>query len=903
MQECLFARAGGRITYSVLYVDDEPGLLEIGKLFLEQDGQFSVDTIISAPDALTLLNTKTFDAIISDYQMPGMDGIAFLKRVRAAFGDVPFILFTGRGREEVVIDAIDNGVDFYVQKGGDPRSQFMELGHKILKAVQKRRADTGIRDLERRQTDIINFLPDPTFAIDTAGVVIAWNRAMEEMTGVAAAAILGKGNYEAGNAFYHERRPMLIDLVLAADGQFEREKYIYVTHTGTMLTGESTFHGRDGSQLQFWGKASQLFDEKGNLTGAIESLRDITGKKLAEEALQESEKRLRAIIYSMQIGVMIVDATTHRILDANDKALDLVGRSRDETIGKVCHQFICPAETGKCPVTDLKQTVDCSDRVLINQNGKKIPILKSVIQTMLDGKEVLVESFLDISESRKAEDELRAAYEQLAAAEEELRGQYDELVRHERELRESGENFQALVEGAPDAIYISIEERFAYVNPAMVRLMGASSADQLLGMSLYDRIHPSFHEGIRERARVVTGEHKPVGLKETTYLKMDGTPVEIESAVATFRYQGRFAGLVILRDITGRRQAERRLQESEEKYRELVEASPDIIWEIDSRGNFVAISSQSGRYLGYAPGDLIGKPFLSLVRPEARESVMKVFMDTTREKTPFIMLEVPATHRDGHPLVVEIRSIRVHDATGRMTGARGVATDITERKQAEEALREANRKLKLLSGITRHDINNQLTILKGYLIVLERKLQDRSLAIPLGKAFDAADQISAMIAFTKGYEEIGVQAPVWQDCRAIVDTAAHQAPTGAITVRNEIPAGTEIFADPLLVRVMYNLIDNAVRYGGKITSIRFSTQEAAGSHALVCEDNGDGVPAGEKERIFDRGFGKNTGLGLALSRDILSITGITIMETGEPGTGARFVMAVPEGSFRVRGAE
>jgi PAS domain S-box-containing protein len=127
---------------SVLYVDDEPGLLEIGKLFLEQNGQFSVDTITSAHAALTRLNTKKFDAIISDYQMPDMNGIEFLRRVRTSGNTIPFILFTGRGREEVVIQALNEGADFYLQKGGEPVSQFTELAHKIRQAVQKRMAET-----------------------------------------------------------------------------------------------------------------------------------------------------------------------------------------------------------------------------------------------------------------------------------------------------------------------------------------------------------------------------------------------------------------------------------------------------------------------------------------------------------------------------------------------------------------------------------------------------------------------------------------------------------------------------------------------------------------------------------------------------------------------------------------
>ena len=167
--------------------------------------------------------------------------------------------------------------------------------------------------------------------------------------------------------------------------------------------------------------------------------------------------------------------------------------------------------------------------------------------------------------------------------------------------------------------------------------------------------------------------------------------------------------------------------------------------------------------------------------------------------------------------------------------------DINKRRQAEEALRQANKKLNLLSCITRHDINNQLTVLRGYLAILEKKQPDPALIEYFRKAETAAQRISSMIQFTKEYEKIGVNAPVWQDCRTLVDTAAKQVPLGKVMVKNDLPAGMEVFADPLIVKVFYNLMDNAVRYGGKITTIRFSVEERGDDHVVVCEDDGDGV--------------------------------------------------------------
>jgi PAS domain S-box-containing protein len=145
--------------FTVLYTDDEPVLLELGKLFLESSGTFTVETALSAHDALETLKNRVMDCIVSDYQMPGMDGIAFLKVLRDKGNQIPFILFTGRGREEVVIEAINNGADFYLQKGGDPAAQFAELSHKIRLAVERRWTTNALEESEEKYRSLVDLAP------------------------------------------------------------------------------------------------------------------------------------------------------------------------------------------------------------------------------------------------------------------------------------------------------------------------------------------------------------------------------------------------------------------------------------------------------------------------------------------------------------------------------------------------------------------------------------------------------------------------------------------------------------------------------------------------------------------------------------------------------------------------
>jgi PAS domain S-box len=272
---------------TLLYVDDEPALLEIGKLFLESQEDFQVETLPSAKQALERLgSTQRYDAILSDYQMSEMDGIEFLKEVRRKYGEVPFILFTGKGREEIVIQAINNGADFYVQKGGEPRSQFAELAHHIRAAIERRTAIDRLLQSEQRLADIIDFSPNPMFAIDTRGVVILWNKAIAELTGNSSYEMLGKGEYKYGNALYGRQRPMLADLILTTDEAFEKEHYLYTLREDRTLTAEAVLTKADGTEVHLWGKASRLYDPSGNCTGAIETLTDITRIKETEAKLK-----------------------------------------------------------------------------------------------------------------------------------------------------------------------------------------------------------------------------------------------------------------------------------------------------------------------------------------------------------------------------------------------------------------------------------------------------------------------------------------------------------------------------------------------------------------------------------------------------------------------------------------
>jgi PAS domain S-box-containing protein len=169
--------------------------------------------------------------------------------------------------------------------------------------------------------------------------------------------------------------------------------------------------GSSGIWLSF--TAAPIRDMQGNIIGAVETLEDVTDRVTAENALRESSERTRTILDTAQAGIVLVDATNHTIVDAKKKALELIGLDRDSVIGAVCHRFICSAEQGKCPVTDCGQKVDTSERVLITAAGEKIPVLKTVVPVSISGRDVLVESFVDIAEQKRSEAAIREANRKL----------------------------------------------------------------------------------------------------------------------------------------------------------------------------------------------------------------------------------------------------------------------------------------------------------------------------------------------------------------------------------------------------------------------------------------------------------------------------------------------------------
>ena len=262
----------------ILYVDDESILLKTGKFYLERMGEFAVDTFTSANDALEQLKMERYDTIISDYLMPGMDGIEFLNKVRTSGNTIPFILFTGKSREEVVITALNEGADFYIQKGGEPEPLFAELAHKIRSAVERHTIDKALQKSEEKYRRIVETSHEGIWVMDGQFVTTYVNERMAEMLGYTVEEILGK----------------TITSFMAEEELADNQQKIEERMMGLPGSYERRFRAKDGTLLTFAVSATPVMGNEGLFQGSFAMVTDITARKRAEEELVKNAEELHA---------------------------------------------------------------------------------------------------------------------------------------------------------------------------------------------------------------------------------------------------------------------------------------------------------------------------------------------------------------------------------------------------------------------------------------------------------------------------------------------------------------------------------------------------------------------------------------------------------------------------------
>ena len=258
--------------------------------------------------------------------------------------------------------------------------------------------------------------------------------------------------------------------------------------------------------------------------------------------------------------------------------------------------------------------------------------------------------------------------------------------------------------------------------------------------------------------------------------------------------------------------------------------------------------------------------------------------------------EMHARKKDGNEIYIRVVSAP-YPLDSSKEGHLFVISDITTFKDNEKELLLLNKKLSLLGSMTRHDIVNQLTTIRGMLGLVHRKTDDEVILNLIETAEEAADRVNKHIEFSKEYQKAGMQVPVWQNLQTCWSLAYAMTRKKGLTFTYD-GKNYEVFADQLLQKVFYNLIDNSLKHGKSVFYIMVHTRVEDGNLVIIYEDDGEGIQDSMKERVFERGVGFGTGWGLFFVREVLGLTGITITEEGTFGIGAKFLITVPGGGYR-----
>jgi|GEM_PF-1787781 len=417
-----------------------------------------------------------------------------------------------------------------------------------------------------------------------------------------------------------------------------------------------------------WYNISAYSNEKGYFVTVFE---DITERKKIESVLHENQERTEAIFGAVQAGIVVIDKETHIITYANKQASKMIGAPVNDIVDRKCNKFICPANDGMCPITDLNQEVDNSEKCVINVVGENIPILKTVTQTKLDGRDVLVESFVDISDRKKMENELQFRNILLTTQQE------------------------ASIDGI---LVVDENAKIVSYNHRFVKMWGIPSdlIKQNDDRPLLEFVASKIMDMEAFMARVkYLYEHRKETSRDEIILK-DSRVFDRYSAPMTGSDEQYYGRVWYFRDITEHKEQEKMIKEQALFFESLIETILNPVFYKDKEGKYLGCNKAFEKMLGIPKDQIVGKTVYDLSPQEKAEQYHKKDMELLREGGIQTYEYEVKTAEHGLREMQFNKSI-FKDASGNPLGIVGVMVDITEIKRTEQTLRE---KIDTLGAIT-----------------------------------------------------------------------------------------------------------------------------------------------------------------------------------------------------------
>jgi PAS domain S-box-containing protein len=502
---------------TVLYVDDEPAMLDTCKRILERTGLFSVTPALSGKEALEKIRSGPFDAVVADYQMTDINGIDLLKKIRSDYPSLPFIIFTGKGREDVVIEAFENGVDFYVQKGGDAKSQFADLAHKIGLAVENRRIKKDLARSERRFTNFLHNFEGIAFLLTSDGRYDLLEGTVEETTGYP------PQEFQSGYV-------TLESIIDPADRErFLEDIRCLSTEPGFRVDTLFRITRKDGHTRWLHGILHNICTEKKAIVHIQGALYDITYLKSAQEELARTEEKWRSIITRAPVIISVVDRHgTFLFINKSHpprKPADLVGTDAGS--------YLAPGQ----------------EHILINA-------LHRVFST---GETMRFESAVPLGEKMTewlAHQISPIAWNGVHESALIVSTVITERKWLEQNLRDSEEQYRAIVTASGDGIVIlDPEGKITFGSPRVYDIFEIPCDRPLAGLNAHDFIDPSFRQVSTARMRAILAGELDAEPFEYLLVTHSGKRFRGELVTTPLRdHEGTISRLLVLiRDISRRK--------------------------------------------------------------------------------------------------------------------------------------------------------------------------------------------------------------------------------------------------------------------------------------------------------------------------------------------------------------
>jgi len=854
----------------VLHVDDDLTFLSIAKQCLELPGEIDVDAVSSVGEASEKLKKTDYDAIVCDYQMPGKDGLEFLEMLRRNGNTIPFIMFTGKGREEIAVKAWSLGADHYVNKTGDPETVYCELAHNIRQAVEKRKAvemrkkaeETTKKSNEEWKTTF-DAISSFVFILDTEFRLIKVNKALCDALKKEPRDLVSKRCYEVLHGM--------------------DKPWPNCPHKKTLSTGQTAIEEVNDSRLgcSLLISNSPIHDKNGKLVGAVHIAQDITVRKQMEKQLRESEEKYRNLFENSQDAIAIVNFQGN-VLFANKAAERLTGYTLKDgkglNIRAITPKRLWPKSIAMLLKARMGKPIPYFAYELKRKDGTIVSVETGGQAIFEDGKPAVIQIITrEITDRRKTE----------------------------LSLKESEEKYKVLFENAMDAIVtLDLKGNITAVNNSILRF-GIKKED-LVGKNILDFVSEDYRPAVmKDFSKVVQGE--PV--KNETELVVSARKFLVEYHAGAIVRENNVAGVQInIRDITERKNAEKLIQESQQKFEQLFMSNPEAAVYVDQNERVLNINPRFTELFGYSFDEVKEKPLDDFVVPEDRKKEAIMLAQKGREGC--VYFETVRKNKEGSLVPVTMSSSSIV-LQGQHVGDIVLYRDITERKKAEERLKEmnmklgvSNEKLQVVGGLTRHDVRNKLSAVTGNIYLLRRRLAEDPEALKQMNDIEAAVRlVERIFEFARVYEKLGVEQLASMDVGKAFDGAVSLfSGLKGVKIVNEC-RGLTVLADSLLSQLFYNLIDNSLKYGEKTQQIKiYYKTSSADQLEIVYEDDGVGIPDSMRSNLFKEGFtsGKGTGYGLFMIKRICEVYGWAIAETGVPGNGAQFTLNIPKAKLHER---